>query len=67
MKTNSLDVLQVARELDIHPNTLYPLLRSGALRGTMVGNKWYIEKREVARFAKKRRQKVGLWRSMWPF
>ncbi len=61
MKADSLDVLQVARELDIHPNTLYPLLRSGALKGTMVGNKWYIEKREVARY----KRKVGFFRSLW--
>ncbi len=61
MKADSLDVLQVARELDIHPNTLYPLLRSGELKGTMVGNKWYIEKREVARY----KRKVGFWRSLW--
>lgn len=45
-----VDVLQVARELSIHPETVCRLLRLGTLPGVKVGTLWLIDKAKLARF-----------------
>jgi len=52
---DKLTVKQVAEQLDYHPNHVRRLLRSGAMRGTKVGEAvWLIDQAEVDRIKRER-------------
>ncbi|MGO9201566.1 MAG: helix-turn-helix domain-containing protein [Limisphaerales bacterium] len=47
-----LTIAQVARALNIHPETARRLLRKTRLRGIKVGSRWRVPAQELARVEK---------------
>lgn len=48
---NYSDVDQVARRLNIHPESVRRLIRDGKLPAIKFGNKWLVEKSVLEQFA----------------
>ena len=51
MLENYVDVLEVSKILEIHPETVKRLIRDGKLTATKFGNKWIMELDRVREFA----------------
>ena len=51
MFENYVDVIEAARILDIHPETVKRLIREGKLTATKFGNKWIMERDRLQMFA----------------
>ena len=51
MLENYVDVLEVSKILEIHPETVKRLIREGKLTATKFGNKWIMELERVREFA----------------
>jgi excisionase family DNA binding protein len=51
MFENYLDVYEVAKRLNVHPETVKRLIREGKLPATKFGNKWIIHEDRLAVFA----------------
>lgn len=46
-----VDVLETARTLEIHPETVRRLIRKGSIRATLWGNKYWIKREDLESFA----------------
>ncbi len=51
MLDNYFDVLQAAKLLSVHPETVKRLIRFGKLPATKFGNKWLLERDRLFAFA----------------
>ena len=51
MLENYVDVIEAARILGVHPETVKRLIREGKLAGTKFGNKWIMERDRLQVFA----------------
>ena len=51
MLENYVDVIEAAKILDIHPETVKRLIREGKLSATKFGNKWIMEYDRLQAFA----------------
>ena len=51
MLENYVDVIQAARILGVHPETVKRLIREGKLSATKFGNKWIMELDRLRVFA----------------
>ena len=51
MLENYIDVIEAAKILDIHPETVKRLIREGKLTATKFGNKWIMERDRLLMFA----------------
>ena len=45
MLENYVDVIEAAKILGVHPETVQRLIREGKLTATKFGNKWIMERR----------------------
>lgn len=44
-----LSVKEVAKELNVHPNTIFKKLQSGQIKGVKIGYVWRINESEIKR------------------
>ena len=51
MFENYVDVIEAAKILDVHPETVKRLIREGKLAATKFGNKWIIDYDRLQVFA----------------
>ena len=51
MLENYVDVIEAAKILDVHPETVKRLIREGKLAATKFGNKWIIDYDRLQVFA----------------
>ena len=51
MLENYVDVIEAAKILDVHPETVKRLIREGKLTATKFGNKWIMEYNRLQVFA----------------
>ena len=51
MFENYVDVIEAAKILDVHPETVKRLIREGKLTATKLGNKWIMERDRLQMFA----------------
>ena len=51
MFENYVDVIEAAKILNVHPETVKRLIREGKLTATKFGNKWIMERPRLQMFA----------------
>lgn len=48
-----LSVKEVAKELNVHPNTIFKNLQNGKIKGIKIGYVWRISKEEIDKIKSK--------------